>query len=216
MVIIIDFDDTLLNTEAVYKKLASGVLTELGISYEQFIKSKEKIKERWGGGLKFYDINRHSSLMSEMSAFSAYEIKKEILNFFKKESSAFLFDDVLAFLEARKNDSLILMTFGGKLVQKSKVSGSGIKKYFDNIIFTENKSKSELINSIIASLPKNEKIIFVDGKIEELKKTKELCPEIICVRIKRKEGRYTVQKTPADYLEIKNLKELDKFLCEMN
>jgi FMN phosphatase YigB (HAD superfamily) len=210
MIIIIDFDDTILNTKNIYKKLVSDVLSKFGISHRQFIETKEKIQEDWGGILRFYDIDRHSELMSKISGFSVFKIKDGILNFFETGISSFVFDDVSAFLKAHKSDRLILMTFGSKIVQESKVKGSGVMKYFDDIIFTEKKSKSEVLNSIFNTFLKNEKIVFIDDKIEELKKMKELYPEIICVRMKRKDGRYTKDGTPKGCFEIKNLKELDK------
>ncbi len=116
------------------------------------------------------------------------------------------------FIKSHKNDGLILMTFGNELIQKSKVEGSGLAEYFDDIIFTEEKPKSEVIEKLISELPNNEKIVFIDDKAEELKRTKETSPNVICVRMKREEGRYTKEETPKGCYNIKSLKEIDKII----
>ena len=87
--------------------------------------------------------------------------------------------------------NLIMLTYGEKELQSAKVYGSGVAKYFDKIIITS-KPKWMSFDNILND---GNKTIFIDDKIIELINVKNRFSEVLAARMKRKDGRYSKEKS---------------------
>jgi FMN phosphatase YigB (HAD superfamily) len=128
-------------------------------------------------------------------------------------SARYIFPDAIYFLKTIPKKKLFLLSYGDIVFQKNKIKNSGINKYFSKIIInTENK-----INFILKECDKDiklfeEKIFFVDDRPDNLAKIEKAKKEIITIRMRRPEGRYSnLDCDEADY-EVKNLEEASEII----
>jgi len=125
--------------------------------------------------------------------------------------SSFLYSDTVAFLEKYKKYTLILLTFGDLYFQKIKVERSGIVPYFKDIYYTGDKMKAPYIKKMYDLEKSNDNLVFVDDEMVHLKETKELCPEMLLIRMRRL-GAKASSLDQEDFLEARDLTDLDRLL----
>lgn len=212
MKIFIDFDDVLFETKKFVNDFDS-IFIGNGIS-------KDKIKE-------------FSKSLSETSKCkkTPYSLEREI-NFFKKtidldydklsgDAESFMenlkkyvFSDVDSFLKSFPKKDLYLLSYGDVNFQKKKIINSGIGKYFGKIIISED-NKLDVISKIYKDykFSKNEKIILIDDRVENLEKIEKKHREIITFLMLRPERRHKkpVRSKIIDF-KVKNLKEAAKII----
>lgn len=161
MIVIFDLDYTLLDTESFKKGLAKAS----NISLEDF----ERIYIKYFShdtGRKFTLAAHLRFLIKEklVSREDKEKIKLATSNEIKKINK-YLFpesEDLLKKFKA-KNHYLILLTWGNKKWQKSKIDNLKIKKYFDEII-TVDKDKGDCIKFLEK---KHEKILVINDNLKE-------------------------------------------------
>lgn len=168
----IDFDNTLFNTEKFYNDLLKIV-------------KKYNINRN---DIELYYKNNDNRLFNPIIIINNLikdekqnkEMQKEIKKFFR-DLSIYLYDDTLNFLEViKKNNELILLTYGDFDYQSLKVNNAGIKDYFDKIIIT-NKNKGDLDLDYKNS-------VFIDDNKEQIEGLLRKGAKVI--RIKRKGSKY--------------------------
>ncbi len=172
---IIDFDDTLFNTHA-FKQARAQAVKGLGVSDELFWKT---YKEAYNNdlGINVYSDERHAEIL-ERYGFE----KQAILAAFEKIKlflKDYLFSDAVDLLENLKKSGqkLILLSLGQADFQKVKIESVGISKYFDEV-YTVDDTKEHIIANIINSCEPNERVWFINDKIEETKKLIQHFPRI--------------------------------------
>ena len=192
MILILDFDDTLLNTGRLEGECALHMLTlKYGVTNDNFKKAREKLREVYPESPAYYDLKKHLEILSGNNCARRDEMHREVYKLIRAQLKDFLFDDVVAFLKKQsQNHTLILMTFGDPDFQKHKVASSGISHFFHELIFTGKEPKAEIIKRVCAKTPKKEKVVFLDDRVWQLSSAKKMNPLLTSVRIKRKEGRY--------------------------
>ncbi|MAG12665.1 hypothetical protein CL630_02515 [bacterium] len=130
--------------------------------------------------------------------------------------SRYVFRDVLDFLKDYAQHHLVLCTApypGQTLYQREKVEQSGILPLFDETIFTdfaEKRSKGDVAAKKFQG--SQEKIVFLDDAPAQIKSMEECCPNIVSVKMNRKEISYVYNVDYSASNEVTNLKEFAQLL----
>lgn len=200
MKIIFDFDNTLFSA----KKFVENLIEEfkkIGVDEKLFSETFQESKDELG-----YNPERQFELISKEGID-----RKELEGRFEKvirRAREFLYPDVLPTLEnLKKENELILLTYGNENIQRRKIDNTGIATYFTKIIITSKVEKVSEIRKLEG------KLIFVEDNPNALIEVKKSIPNVITVRINREEGKYASQESGKgiDY-EIRSLQELEKIV----
>ena len=193
----LDFDNTLYETS----RLSNDMLK--GLAYE--ISKKTSISEN--------DIfDELKSMFNRENIYNIYKLAKFFARKYNIEESIlidkvediildgkkYVYDDVISFLKElkEKNHIINVLTYVAKedlSYQLTKIKGSGLSEYFDNIII----SSSLKFNLDL----KYEEGIFFDDSPKDLLGLASRNPKIL-VRVRRENNKYSKQE-----LDIKNLVE---------
>ena len=209
MTIIFDFDHTLFSARKLYL-LIKKRFKKLGVKETLFEETYEKSK---GKGINYKPEKQIKLIAKVLPKIKENLLKKELKKILSK-ISRFLYPDVKPFLKKWQNKAtLILISYGESRFQKEKIKSTKISSYFKKIIITKDLNK---ISALKKFLKKDQKVIFVEDNPNALKETKKIFPNLITVRINRKEGRYfrLPNNSKIDF-SIKNLKELEKILIKI-
>ena len=193
----LDFDNTLYETSRLSKDMLKG------LAYE--ISKKTSISEN--------DIfDELKSMFNRENIYNIYKLAKFFAKKYNIEESIlidkvediildgkkYVYDDVISFLKElkEKNHIINVLTYVAKedlSYQLTKIKGSGLSEYFDNIII----SSSLKFNLDL----KYEEGIFFDDSPKDLLGLASRNPKIL-VRVRREKNKYSKQE-----LDIKNLVE---------
>ena len=193
----LDFDNTLYETS----RLSNDMLK--GLAYE--ISKKTSVSEN--------DIfDELKSMFNRENIYNIYKLAKYFAKKYNIEESIlidkvediildgkkYVYDDVISFLKElkEKNHIINVLTYVAKedlSYQLTKIKGSGLSEYFDNIII----SSSLKFNLDL----KYEEGIFFDDSPKDLLGLASRNPKIL-VRVRRENNKYSKQE-----LDIKNLIE---------
>ena len=197
----IDFDNTLYETAGLTKSMLEKLAEVISVNSQKDIKIiMEDINS------SFDSTNGNIYMLAEEMADKYSVDRNLVINIIKgiiRDGQKFVFDDSKRFLEKIKADSnnkVILLTFLPKANQEyqlEKITGSGLAKYFDTLIFT-----SELKYTLDLNY---EKGIFIDDNPRDLKGLNIMNPKRL-IRIKRLENKYS-----AIDMELENLEEYTSF-----
>ncbi len=130
--------------------------------------------------------------------------------------SRYVFHDVRDFLKDYAQHHLVLFTahyLGQSSYQRGKVERSGIFSLFDETIFTEKHSKDGVAAKKFQG--SQEKIVFLDDTPAYIKGMEECCPDIVSVRMNRKEISYVYDSDYSASNEVANLKEFEELLATL-
>ncbi|MFA7245417.1 MAG: hypothetical protein WC070_04555 [Candidatus Magasanikbacteria bacterium] len=174
---IIDFDDTLFDTQKFKQELASSLLS-LGIGEKLFWQTYAEARILSDGNFS-YSFERHASIL-DREGFD-YKQVLDNLNKVKEKINNFLFEDAIYFLESLKESKqdLYLLSLGDENFQKLKVEECRISKYFKQAFF-RGKDKELVVKEILAENKdsKDSNVFFINDKIEESQKIKNDFPEV--------------------------------------
>lgn len=170
---IVDLDDTILNTQA-FKQARIKALNNLGVSDELYKTSYIDAYNN-SSGINIYNSTNHAEVL-EKYGFD----KEKVLSALQKveeDLKDLLFpgtEDLATFLK-EKGQKLILLSLGEESFQKMKIKQTGLAKFFD-LIFTVNDTKEHVIQKILKDFPDEQEVWFINDKIEETEKLKQLFP----------------------------------------
>jgi len=194
--IYIDFDETLFDTNRFYKDFLD-ICLEYGIEKETVNLAKDEL------------FNEKSLFNMEIIVnylTNRYNLSNKFLEDVNQLfSSKYVYDDVIPCLEKLKSYyELIILSYGNYKYQISKINGSDLKKYFNNIIITD-KNKSTLDNVDY----KNS--IFIDNNPEEIKRFLEVGSKKV-IRIRRDSDKYSKKELDVEVnvLEYENFFDILK------
>lgn len=137
-----------------------------------------------------------------------------LVNEYIADMSAYVFADVPGFVHEIGDGNICIVSFGEKEFQTKKIMNSKISEYIKDIVITES-SKAEEIENILEKecASKNEKIFFLDDRIEQIHDVKEKFPDIITIFVKRPEGRYQeMAREECCNFEVHSLKEAENII----
>lgn len=195
MIIILDFDDTLFDT-ARFKKALAEIFKKYKADFWETYNRAKNLKG-------IFSLGSHLALVKkEIDGIDIKKLKKDIDKLFENLKQ-FLFPDVLDFLKTFKKDNdLILLSWGEKKFQEKKIYGLGqnFTSLFDKII-TGPTEKAKVLRKIL-KLYKSRPVVFIDNSPQELKKNKDNFKDIVLVKITRSAGQ--------------NLKEVEKICKQLS
>ena len=211
MIVIIDFDYTLFSTVKFYLAIKKS-FKKIGVKECLFKETFEKSK---GKGMNYKPEKQIKLIVKSFPQVKENLLKKELKRTLRK-ASKFLYPDTKPFLKKWQNKAdLILLSYGENRFQKEKIRNAKISSYFKKILITKDFSKVSALKRILKS-KKDQKVIFVEDNPYALKETKKIFPNLITIKINRKEKKYaTAANNPKIDFSIKNLKELEKILIKI-
>lgn len=206
MKIFIDFDDVIFNTGDFIAALNS-VWRKYNISEEiidhcyQLAKSPSIANRNF----KVYNFERHLREMARAVKLDAGQKKKMAAEAQKiiKNSRQYVFGDAVDFLQSFNKRDLYLISCGDVKFQGLKIKQSKIKKYFKEILITNNL-KAEILAPFVTDND-DEEIYFLDDRLEQIRDVKKRFPQVETVLVQREEGRHKCEKDKYCDFEVKNL-----------
>ena len=163
MILLFDLDRTIIDTEK-FKRVLSNIfgisLKEYDSHVDLFFKKKRN----------HYTPESHIKILKKLGHIKNRSEEKSVGNKYKKllkELNNYLFPESIEIISLlkKKGHDLILITLGVPSSQRKKVESSGIKKYFDKIIYeTKNKSKNKTIIRLSKS---KQEILIINDNAEE-------------------------------------------------
>jgi FMN phosphatase YigB (HAD superfamily) len=211
MKIFLDFDDVMFHTKkfvidyrALFRKqrIKKEIYTKYYYAYP-CNKNKD---------FKRYDPQAHVKAIGKNFPINAKKIQKDIAKFIEN-TRPYVFPDVLSFFKSFSKKDLYLISFPKIKFQASKIKNSGLEKFFKQIILA-NEGKGRTLSNWIKKnkIKKEEKIYFIDDRLEKIEEVKEKNPNVITILLKRKEGRHKyASKGRADYVAT-NLRAVKKIV----
>ena len=199
----LDFDNTLYETSRLSNDMLNGLADEISIKTK-----KNKIDV----------FNELKSMFNRENIYNIYKLAKYFAKKYNIEESVlidkvegiildgkkYVYNDVISFLKElkEKNNIINVLTYVAKedlSYQLTKIKGSGLSEYFDNIII----SSSLKFNLDL----KYEEGIFFDDNPRDLLGLASKNPKIL-VRVRRDENKHNKQELDIENLiECKSLKD---------
>ena len=177
-VIIIDFDETLVDTAEIKRRLF-GVAKKFGISRAQAEKAYKNLRKK-----------HHFEPERYVQALRKYNKKvywKEFEKIFAKPKE-YNYKGAENFLKnLARNNKLILLSYADPIYQKKKIKQSGLGKYFDRIILTTQLSKQKELKKLKNQFGK--KLVLLDDKTISVKSAAGLGIRAIKIKKGIKTGR---------------------------
>ena len=157
MKLIFDFDDVIMNTSLLKKKITSSFY-KLGVPKEIADNYYELRDKNIPFSLKLFLM---SFLEKEkIKSVSYLELYEKIM----KICPDILNKEVVQIAQNAGKENSFIVTNGDKEFQMDKIKKSGIESFFSEIYITNGSKKDIVENICLKNL--NEKVIFVDNKIE--------------------------------------------------
>ncbi len=206
----IDFDDVLFNTKK-FRQDFVAIFLRQGISQKDFDSSYALTVGKNDGCKVCYDPQKQITRLKKYLIFNDEELAHN-LKIFLADLKRYVFKDVCVFLEKFQKKELFLVTYGDATFQKTKVSGSGVEKYFKKVII----ASGEKSNGISKFISAKEKMYFVDDRVRYISEVKKVFPEIKTFLLKRKAGRYTDEKNKYCDFECNRLSQVEKIIETKN
>ena len=188
----IDFDSTLYNTsglvDAMLKALAEAINKQNKSlnTNDMYLEEKNMLKSK-----KLYNINEPCEYFADKYNLVVTPLINEVERVVNN-SESFVYPDTIEFLQKLKKDNhtINLITYTAKQgieYQVQKIQGSGLIKYFDNIIVTSTpKWKLDLDYTTG---------IFIDDNPDNLVGLYSKNPQNL-IRIKREGNKYSAKSMP--------------------
>jgi FMN phosphatase YigB (HAD superfamily) len=188
MRIFIDFDDTLFYTKKFRQDLTQLFLSH-GIPQKDFETSYKTITGKNDGCKIHYSPEKQIQLLQKNILFDSEKLEKDLKIFLEKLAS-YVFKDSYVFLGNFKKSALFLVTYGDTKIQKAKVRGAGLTRYFHKIIIANGTKSEGILKFISNDNARDEGIYFIDDRTEYIFEIKNTFPKVVTFLMKRKAGRY--------------------------
>ena len=160
MKIFIDFDDTIFATKKLKKDLQIKLWEEFYIPEKNFQKIRDHFSGTFGKKGENYTFDRYVEVVSDIAHSDVQSIRTILHDFFDRDLSNYIFDDVIDTLKNLQGHKLILLSYGDQDFQMRKIRGSGIGVYFDEVVITSG-DKYDMMKNFIDS---DEILMLVDDK----------------------------------------------------
>lgn len=207
MKVFIDFDDVIFDTKAFIADYKNAFFSH-GVSPEKFEECYYDYPRRNGDGtISKYEFRGHLQRLEKSCPEVDIEEVEQSVMMILKNASKYIFEDVGDFIASVDGGEVVIVSYGDAAFQHDKIESSGIMKLVSDVVITD-KMKSEAVGEIIGKKA-NDKMIFIDDRIEQIKDVKKNFRQITTFFMKRPEGRYDDEfdATCCDY-EVRNLQEI--------
>lgn len=173
---IIDFDDTLFDTQAL-KQARLEAVQQLGVSEEEYWESYREARNSHDG-LFTYSDERHAEVLGARG-YSRVEVLFQLKTTTGDMLRDFLFPDAISFLQQVKkyHEPMILLSLGNPGFQKLKTEGVGVSPYFDEIYMVHD-TKRHVLEKLFARNDVDETLWFINDKVGETKDLVQEFPDL--------------------------------------
>ena len=199
MKIFLDFDDTLFNTKDFIRDF-SDIFSSQGISRETYQATRKKAYRSFDSTTDVYDVDLHIDILKrQFSHFDTLQAKRSV-DAFMQDTSAYVFPDVVPFLEEMKQqgNECYVLSFGQADFQMQKIQGTGLGAYFQGVMIVQDK-KHVAIRSHMTH--PHEPVWFFEDRADYIDDVKDFLPSVVVVQVSRLFGRYhDTQSENADYM----------------
>lgn len=193
MKIVLDFDDTIFNTQGLIDEFLDIYKRE-NFSKEEFRNGYKQVKEKF----KDFDLKLISDALYNLRQFNREKVNREI-NYILNKAGRHVYSDFIDFTRNFKKDDLMLLSYGTTKFQKEKIEKSRIVPLLSEIVITKNDKADDFKN--ITRKYSDEKIFFIDDRADQVDSVKKEFPQIIILKMERLQGRYIKTKSElADYV----------------
>lgn len=179
MHLVIDFDYTLFNTEAM-RRACMKALSGFGVTEQQYRAAEKELKAK-----KLYDIERHLDMLVTGQARA---LVGQAVDGILSHSDEFLYPDSTAFLQRHSQHTLTLLSFGSPAWQERKIAGAHLTNLVDHCIVT-NQPKADMLNQWVDE----SELVFLNDRGSELAAMKDIRSDIITVWVKRPATPYATE-----------------------
>lgn len=213
MTIFIDLDDVLFDTAAFTIEL-KNVFASCGIGEDLFHATYIKAREH-DEGAQVYSYAHHLAILDKEHDYDSTKINAAVEHLLE-HTKAFVFDDVESVLVTLRDQGhkICLVSFGSSSIQNGKVCGSGLEKYFDEMIIGE-INKGESIKTFLDG-GKGDDCVFLEDRTEHISSVKRVCPKITTMLVRRPEGRYHDEKTSLCDFTVGSMSEAGEIINELS
>jgi FMN phosphatase YigB (HAD superfamily) len=208
MKIFFDFDDVLFNTKE-FKEGYRSIFEKRGVSKKIFEECYYDPLDE--GNIKKYDIISHIERICRKTNQDCIIFEKEAEDFVI-DTSRFVFSEVPEILGHFPRKDLNILSFSQTNFQKSKITGSGLLEYFNQVKIV-NTLKGEAMNEIIHQEGLlNEEMYFIDDRVEQIESVKKKCPQVKTILFSRPEGRWHDRKNKYCDYRVTTLKGVEEII----
>lgn len=164
---IIDFDDTLFDTQA-FKQARLLAVERLGVSEEEFWRTYRDARNDPDGNAT-YTNERHAETLA-LIGYDYAEVLAQLESTGGDELYRYLFSHTIDFLEGLRTHKqpMLLLSLGNPGFQEMKTKGTGVEAYFDRVFFVHD-TKAHVLEDIFRTIEERD-VWFVNDKIEETQK----------------------------------------------
>lgn len=172
---IIDFDDTLFNTQLLKEDIAS-VFQEFGVGPQIFWESYKEARDNQAGKT-LYTFERQLQILNKDYIFVDIDRAKQRLSALFDQPAHYVFSEASAFLSELKNRGadLILLSLGEENFQFKKLEKSGLAPFFSKI-FLVNDSKLNVLPQILTT--PGSATFLINDKVKETKEIFKFFPAL--------------------------------------
>lgn len=160
MKLILDFDDTIFDTERFKKEKLFLCLEKQGVSASNF----EQNYKKYGATHPTYDLSTH--LKSLCREFNIQIDTDSVIYEISKGLEEFVFPEYLEIIKKYGRENIFILTQGDLNFQQLKIKRSEVDKKVEQILIVRDSKKEKLDE--LALLWPNETIVFVDDKFKNL------------------------------------------------
>ncbi|MFH1425898.1 MAG: hypothetical protein ABIG66_00480 [Candidatus Kerfeldbacteria bacterium] len=190
MRILVDFDYTLFNTEAMRRALIA-VLEPFGVDENTYRSTEQEAKL---DGV--YHLTEHVRLLvGGDKQGEALEKMKAVVD----NAGEFLYPDALPFLKDHSEHDVTVLSFGLPEWQERKIAGAGIDELVDEVVATE-QSKEEIVKQW-----EGEDVVFINDRGSEIDAMHAVLPNAKYVWLRRDGAPYRDEPCASSGLEATNL-----------
>ncbi len=162
---IVDFDDTLFDTQAL-KQARLEAVQLLGVSEQEYWESYREARNSHDG-LFTYSDERHADVLAQYG-YDRSEVLSQLNATTGEMLEEFLFPDTISFLQYLKTcgQQMILLSLGNPGFQKLKTTRVGIDTYFDQVYMVHD-TKRHVLEQLLAGQHVDETLWFINDKVQE-------------------------------------------------
>lgn len=170
---IVDFDDTLFDTQA-FKQERLVALRHLGVSDELYWETYKRAYNDEDGNVT-YTNERHAAAFAGTD-IDQNKVLEALSDISKNRAQEFLFRDAVQFLKKLRvhNQPIILLSLGASSFQHAKVSGTNIDQHVDRVVIVDSAKEHGIADQLSGVL--SEKVWLINDKIDETLRLIRLFP----------------------------------------
>lgn len=191
MHLLIDFDYTLFNTEAM-RRACIAAAESCGIVEREYRAAERELKAK-----KIYDIEHHLDMLS---TGQARHLLGEMVGRVLRHTDEFLYPDALSFLQRHSQHRLTILSFGTPSWQERKIHGTGLQDIVNEVVVT-NQSKADMLHRWESETA----LVLINDRGSEIDAMKSAHYHLQAVWVRRVATPYRMETCTAADAEVSDL-----------